>query len=191
MIAEQRDDYVEKLRQGDEASWTKLIDDYRDKVFKTALSFIPFADEAEDLAQEVFIEVHKSIAGFQGKSSLSTWIYRITVNKAINYLKKNKKYLNARPIEDYMAIEEGIYADTTDASASIQQKEHRKIISQAIQGLPERQATVFVMHKIEGQSYREIAELLNITLSSVESLMHRARITLQSKLISLYKQYHK
>jgi RNA polymerase sigma factor (sigma-70 family) len=191
MITEDTVAFVQKLRQGDEVSWKKLIDNYKDKVFKTALSFVPFADDAEDLAQEVFVEVYKSISGFRGNSSLSTWIYRITVNKAINYLKKNRKYLNARPIDDYIAVEKEMASDSQDASFSVQQKEHRKIIMQAIQKLPERQATVFVMHKINGKPYKEISELLDISLSSVESLMHRARISLQDKLISLYKQYQK
>ncbi len=183
--------FLDSLRNGDETSWKILIDDYKDKVFKTVLSFVPFVDDAEDLAQEVFIEVHKSIAGFRRQSTLSTWIYRITVNKAINYLKKNKKHLNSRPLQDYFSDTHEQYAVTDDASSSIQQKEHRKIIMQAIQSLPQRQAKVFVMHKIEGMPYKEISEMTNLSLSSVESLMHRAKISLQSKLISLYRQYQK
>lgn len=183
--------FLDSLRKGDESSWKKLIDDYRDKVFKTALSFVPFVDDAEDLAQEVFIEVHKSISGFRGQSTLSTWIYRITVNKAINYLKKNKKHLNSRPLQDFFTGEHEQNTISPDASSSVQQKEHRKIIMHAIQSLPERQAKVFVLHKIEGMPYKEISEMMNLSLSSVESLMHRARISLQSKLISLYRQYQK
>jgi RNA polymerase sigma factor (sigma-70 family) len=182
---------VAALKEGNQSAWTMLIDEYKEKVFKTALSYIPFSDEAEDLAQEVFIEVYKSISNFREDASLSTWIYRITINKAINYLKKNRKYHSAKPIEDYEIFEASKSSDQNEAAGLIQQKEHRKIIQMAIQQLPSRQAKVFIMHKIEGRPYKEISELLDISISSVESLMHRARNSLQKKLISLYREMHK
>lgn len=180
--------FIEQLKAGNEHAWRRLMEEYKDKVFKTALSYIPFADDAEDLAQDVFVEVYRSIANFRHESSLSTWIYRITVNKSLNALKKNRKYYSAMPIEEYEVFE----PQTDDqTSALLQQKEQRKIIQQAIQTLPDRQAMVFVMHKIEGKSYKEIAEILDISLSSVESLMFRARAALQKKLLALYRQSQK
>jgi len=183
--------FIQQLKEGNENAWRMLIDEYKDKVLKTALSYIPFSDDAEDVAQDVFIEVFKSIGTFRQDSSLSTWIFRITVNKALNVLRKNKKQYALRPIEEYEVFEPQMMNVVDDASVFIQQKEQRKIIQQAIQQLPERQAMVFVMHKIEGRSYKEISELLDITISSVESLMFRAKNTLQEKLIVLYQSEYK
>ncbi len=184
-------EFIELLKQGEETSWRELVEEFKDKVFKTALSYIPFADEAEDLTQDVFVEVYKSIQNFRGDSSLSTWIFRITVNKAINYLKKNKKHHMSRSVEDYDVFEPSESEITSDASEIFQQKEYRRIIQQAIRDIPERQASVFVLHKIEGKSYKEISDILNISVSSVESLMFRARKALQTKLLSLYRQMYK
>ncbi len=184
-------DMIEGLKSGNHETWRNFIDEFKDRIYKTALSYIPFAEEAEDLAQEVFVEVYQNIHKFRQEASLSTWVYRITVNRAINYLKKNRKYHTTKPIEEYFILETEPALSGQDASTSLQEKESRRIIHQAISDLPERQATVFVMHKIEGKSYKEIAEILDITVPSVESLMHRAKITLQGKLQSLYRQYHK
>ncbi len=181
-------DFVALLQKGDELSWRQFIDEYKNKLFRTALSYIPFTQEAEDLVQEVFLEVHRSIHKFRAESTLSTWLYRITVNKSINYLKQNKKYFANKPIEDYFLLENQQQISGEDASTRLLQKEQRKIIQQAIDKLPSRQSSVFVLHKIDGKSYKEIAEILDISLSSVESLMFRARISLQKHLIELYRQ---
>jgi len=183
--------FLRQLKEGNESAWTKLIDEFRDKVYRTALSYIPFSDDAEDVAQEVFIEVYKSIGSFRQDASLSTWIYRITVNKSLNLLKKNRKYYSVRPIEEYELFEPQHGLDADQASATIIRKEQRKHIQQAIQTLPDRQAMVFVMHKIEGRSYKEIAEILDISIPSVESLMFRAKNALQKKLLALYLQSQK
>lgn len=182
---------VEGLKSGNREAWRSFIDEYKDKIFRTALSYIPFEDEAEDLAQEIFIEVFQNIHRFRQEASLSTWVYRITVNKAINYLKKNRKYHSTKPIEEYLVTEPEVSFSAQDAATPLQQKESRKIIQQAITSLPDRQAVVFIMHKFEGKSYKEISEILDISLSAVESLMHRAKTSLQDKLLSLYRQYHK
>jgi RNA polymerase sigma-70 factor, ECF subfamily len=179
---------IEGLKAGNESVWRSFIDEYKNKIFKTALSYIPFEDEAEDLTQEVFMEIYKSIGNFRAESSLSTWIYRITINKAINHLSKNKKHHTTRPIEDFVVAERQSGGESTDASSMIQQKEYRKIIQNAISQLPERQAKAFVLHKIDGRSYKEISEILDISLASVESLIHRAKSGLQKKLINIYTQ---
>jgi RNA polymerase sigma factor (sigma-70 family) len=182
---------IKLLRDGNEIAWRSFIDEFKDKVFRTALSYIPFPEEAEDLTQEVFVEVFQRLDKFREESGLSTWIYRITVNKAINHLKKNRKYHLARPRDDFLIAEPSKTDGIPDASHAFQQKESRKIIHEAILSLPERQTMVFVLHKIQGRSYREISDILQISLPSVESLMHRAKSALQKKLFVLYRQYHK
>ena len=81
-------DFIKKLQEGDESAYGKLIDDFQQKVFSTCISFVPNKEEAEDLAQEVFVEVFNSIHKFKGNSKLSTWIYRITTNKCLEFIRK-------------------------------------------------------------------------------------------------------
>lgn len=184
---------IEELRSGSETVWRTFIDQYKNRVYKTALSFVPFADDAEDISQEVFIEVHRSINRFREDSTLSTWIYRITVNKALNYIKRNKNHFSTRSFDDYNGTElsEIPGTDADESAKNLIQKEQQQIIHQALNKLPERQRTVFVMHKMDGLSYKSISEVLEISLSSVESLMHRAKLSLQHYLTELYMQNKK
>ena len=176
-------DFIQKLKDGDENTWRELIDTLKDKMYKTAFSFVASYDDAEDIVQDVFVEVHKNINNFRADSSISTWIYRITVNKSLNFLKKNKKTIQSSLVSETEIENNNYSAKIHTPSSILQQKETRKMIYQAIGKLPERQAMVFVMHKIDGRSYKEISEILEISVSSVESLMHRAKRSLQKKLI--------
>ena len=87
-----QEEFIENLRSGNQAAFSLLIDDYQQKVFHTCISFVPNKEDAEDIAQEVFLEVYKSIGKFKGNSKLSTWIYKICTNKCLEFiLKKNAK----------------------------------------------------------------------------------------------------
>jgi len=181
MLSEQQ--FVEKLKNQDEQAYRELIDSYKNKVLKTALSFIPFKEDAEDVAQEVFIDVFKNIQNFRQDASISTWIYRITVNKSLNYIKRNRKYIENRSIDDYYTYENvHPHSNHNETSSYIESKQLAQAIHNALLSLAERQRVVFVMHKIEGKSYKEISDVLRISLFSVESLMHRAKLNLQKKL---------
>jgi len=176
-------EFVERLKNAEEKAYKELIDTYKNKILKTALSFVPFFEDAEDITQEVFIEVFRSIKKFRQDSSLSTWIYRISVNKSINYTKKNRKYFENKSINDYYAFENiQSQNDSNETLYNMESKQLAQLIHNALQTLNEKQRTVFVMHKIEGIPYKEISNLLGISLSSVESLMHRAKLKLQKKL---------
>mgnify|MGYP000046774126 FL=1 len=87
-----QEEFIENLRSGNQAAFSLLIDDYQQKVFHTCISFVPNKEDAEDIAQEVFLEVYKSIGKFKGNSKLSTWIYKICTNKCLEFiLKKMQK----------------------------------------------------------------------------------------------------
>lgn len=174
---------IEKLKQGNENAWRELIDNLKNKIYKTALSFIPSTDDAEDIVQEVFIEAHKNINNFRADSSISTWLYRITVNKSLNFIKKNKKIINSYFINNDENNKYLLSTDSKNPATILQQKETRRIIYATINQLPKKQSTVFIMHKINGYSYKEISEITNLSISSVESLIHRAKKSLQKKLV--------
>ncbi|NRD23977.1 RNA polymerase sigma factor [Winogradskyella litoriviva] len=185
--------FIEELKLKSTKAYGKLLDDFQQKVFGTCLSFVPNKEDAEDIAQEVFVEVFNSISKFKGDSKLSTWIYRITTNKCLEFIrKKNTKkrfaFLqsitgNAIPIDktDY-------FTEMNHPGILLENKELSETLFKAINSLPESQSVVFTLHKIDGKSYQEVAEITKRSLSSVESVMFRAKKNLQKGLENYYKK---
>ncbi len=173
---------IQNLREGDEAAFKYLVDNYQDKVYNTALGLLQNDKDAEDVAQEVFIQVFRSIKNFKEESKLSTWLYRITTGKALDLLrsKKSKKRFGLiRRLTgegDEAAFE---LPDFHHPGVALEKKENAAKLFRAIRQLPENQKTAFVLHKLENMSYEEISRVLNTSLPAVESLMHRAKLNLQ------------
>ncbi|APY09347.1 RNA polymerase subunit sigma-70 [Winogradskyella sp. J14-2] len=183
---------IEQLKQKNTAVFSQLIDDYQQKVFGTCLSFVPNKEDAEDLVQEVFLEVYNSISSFRGNSKLSTWIYRITTNKCLAFIrKKNTKkrtgFLKPLFSEDFSIDKTNYFTEFNHPGFLLENKELNETLFRAINRLPENQASVFTLHKIDGKSYQEIAAITDKSVSSVESLMFRAKKNLQQLLYDYYK----
>ncbi len=173
------------LRHGEESAFKELVDRFQDKVFSTSLGLLQQHTEAEDIAQEVFIQVFRSIQNFKGDSLLSTWIYRITVTKSLDHLrsKKRKKrfgFLATLFGDNNMPIYEP--EDFNHPGVLQENKEDAAILFKMIDQLPENQRTAFVLNKVEDLTYREIANILNTTESAVDSLLQRAKQNLRKKL---------
>lgn len=187
-------EFIEQLKRQHANAYGKLLDDYQQKVFGTCLSFVPNREDAEDVAQEVFLEVFKSIYKFKGDSKLSTWIYRVTTNKCLEFIrKKNTKkrfaFLqsitgNAIPID-----KTNYFTEMNHPGMVLENKELSETLFLAINQLPEAQRVVFTLHKVDGKSYQEICDIVEKSLSSVESLMFRAKKNLQKLLESFYKNH--
>lgn len=173
---------ISKVVTQDREAIRQLVDRFQRNVIKTAYHLLGNMEDAEDLSQEIFIEIIRALPSFRHQSSLATWIYRITVNRAINQLKRNKRkewfmqfsLRTLRP-EDEPALHTGF--NTTEAE--IERNEMNKILYHALSGLPKNQNIAFVLSKFEEKSYAEIAEIMQISLSAVESLIHRAKLNLQ------------
>lgn len=188
-------EFIEELKQKSTKAYSNLVDDFQQKVFGTCISFVPNKEDAEDIAQEVFVEVFNSIAKFKGDSKLSTWIYRITTNKCLEFIRrKNTKkrfaFLqsitgNAIPFD-----KTNYFTDINHPGILLENKELNATLFKAINSLPESQSVVFTLHKIDGKSYQEVAEITNRSLSSVESVMFRAKKNLQKTLKYYYKNEH-
>lgn len=150
---------------------------------------------AEDIAQEVFVTVYKSVAGFNEQSSLSTWIYRITVNKCLDHLRAKSRQKNKGFLSQLFHRETGdpLYDKPTFEHPGVQleQKERSKYLFEAIETLPENQKTVFVLAHIEELPQKEIAEVMDISVKAVESLLQRGKANLRKKLGHVYEQMKK
>ncbi len=187
---------IKAIQKGDRQAFEQLVKKTHDSVFRLLYRFVQNKDDAEDLIQEVYLEVYKSIQKFKGKSSINTWIYRIGVNKALNFLKKEKKHKGNLSIiqggEDEDRQEIQVEADrSSEAGFKLENRELSVVLNQAMNRLPERQRSAFILHNHEGQSYQDIADILNTSLSSVESLIFRARANLKKDLSEFYKKNYK
>jgi RNA polymerase sigma factor (sigma-70 family) len=179
----------------DRASVTCLVETYQKRVIKTAYYFLGNMDDAEDVAQEVFLEVFNSMNSFRQSSALSTWIYRITVNRSLNAVKRNKQRQIFTRVERLFGLESqykmAFDNEPVQENNSMVDEETRKLLKATVAGLPENQRTVFILNKYEELSYKEISEVTGLSVSAVESLLHRAKTNLQKKLVSHFSEYQK
>ena len=187
-----QEEFIKNLRSGNQAAFSLLIDDYQQKVFHTCISFVPNKEDAEDIAQEVFLEVYKSIGKFKGNSKLSTWIYKICTNKCLEFIRKKnaKKRLvfMQRILGNEIPLDKtNFFTEFNHPGILLEHKEQSETIYLAINTLPESQKTVFTLAKLDGKTYQEIAEITGKSVSSVESIMFRAKKNLQKKLANFYK----
>ena len=170
-----------------------IYNQYKILVYNVALKYVQNCEDAEEITQDVFIQVYDSIAGFNEKSSLKTWIYRITINKSLDYIKhKNslkrffifgKKSTNKTEIADFSTFEH--------PGIALENKENAAILFSAINELAENQKTAFILSKLDGLSNPEIADIMQVTISAVESLIFRAKKTLQEKLENKFEEFRK
>ncbi len=176
---------IQGLRNGDEAAFKYLVDTFKDRVFNTAIGIVQNAEDAEDVTQEVFIQVFRSIHNFKAESKLSTWIYRITTTRALDLLRsrKSKKRFgfvqrlfgeNNEPVQEI--------PDFNHPGVALDRKENAAKLFKVIDKLPENQKIAFTLHKLEDLSYQEVSEVMGTSVAAVESLMHRAKQNLRKML---------
>ena len=183
MVSQDELDLIERLKRGEESAFRSLVEQYQDLVYNTALGIVQNESDAEDVAQEVFIQVYRSIGTFKSEAKLSTWIYRITTTRALDLLRARKSKKRFGLLKRLWETEEESpvenISDFNHPGVSLERKEEAAQLMHAITQLPENQKVAFVLHKLEGLSYLEIAEVMGNTLPAVESLMHRARLNLR------------
>ncbi len=175
-----RNRLIQQIVDRNEDAFEELVQKYRHSVLNTIYRYIGDPVEAEDIAQEVFVKVWQHAKSFKGKSEFSTWLYRIVVNHCLNYRAKKKQNhtILDRPIKD----------ENSKDDASFEQEERKTVVKKAVNELPERQRIALILSKFEGKSYKEIAQIIGVSLSSVESLIFRAKENLRKKLLLLIEK---
>lgn len=184
---------VERLKQGDEAAFKQIVESWQNMVYNTALGILQNAQEAEDVAQEVFVQVFESIKDFKSEAKLSTWLYRITVSKALDNLRRKKRKKRFAYIQSLFGADNKTEIEKPDFNhpgVTLDNKERAAVLFKAINQLPENQKIAFSLHKLEGLSYQEISEVMKTSVSSIESLMHRAKNNLRKWLVKHYENVH-
>ena len=177
---------IRGLTSGNREAVKCLVETYQKKVIKTAYYYLGDMEEAEDTAQEVFLEIVRSAGKFRGSSALSTWIYRITVNRSLNAAKRKKRRQIFIRMENMLgmakAADMGTTGELLHENGEVTGEERFAWLRAALAGLPDNQRKVFIMSKYDEMSYREISEVTGFSVSAIESLMHRAKMNLLKKL---------
>ena len=182
---------IQQLRAGDEGAFKTLVANYQDLVYNTALGIVQNSEDAEDVAQEVFIQVYRSIDQFKGDARLSTWIYRITTTKALDHIRSRKRKKRFAFITSLFGPNDELVHEPVDfqhPGVTLDRKEQAALLFRMIDQLPENQKVAFTLHKTEELSYQEIADVMQLSVSAVESLLFRARQNLRKLLEKYYKQ---
>ena len=183
---------IEQIKEGDHESFKELVEEYKEMVFKVCFGFVKNKEDAEDITQDVFFSVYKNIKSFKSESKVSTWLYRVAVNFSLNHIRKMKiqrMFVKLGIKED---DEEKVFdvpaGKDYDADFKIVESEKKKIIAKILNELPSNQRIAFTLFNVEGFTYEKIAEIMNCSVPSVESKIHRAKINLQKKLIKYFKE---
>ncbi|TDN37809.1 RNA polymerase subunit sigma-70 [Hymenobacter sp. UV11] len=178
---------VAHLQQGSEAAFRTLVARYQDRVYTTAFSLLRSAEEAEDVAQEVFVEVYQTVARFRGEASLSTWLYRLATSRALQHRRRLKAKKRFAYFTSLLGFDNQVLHEPPDHAhplALLEGEQQLRLLLNHIDRLPSQQQVAFTLRHEQELSYEEIAAVLDTTVSAVESLLFRARQTLRRHLQS-------
>ena len=184
-------DLVKRARRGDLAAYDELVKRYQERIYATIYHMTSNHEDANDLAQEVFIKAFQALKSFKGGSSFYTWLYRIAINKTINFLKqrKNKHHFSLNDLDfntehnpDLVALISHKTPQRDAGLAELQQK-----LNEALFKLSEPHRMVVVLHDVQGISHEEIAEAMNCNIGTVRSRLFYARQQLQGHLAEYLK----
>jgi RNA polymerase sigma-70 factor (ECF subfamily) len=180
------EDLMVRIAKGDNDAFEILVNRHQTSVLNLIYRFIGDRTQAKDLAQEVFIRVWKSAKSYEPKAKFTTWIYKITTNLCINELKSARRrrwFSFHRPDEDSEnSMEDSISDGSPNAEELLLAKERNSQILDVLQNLPDNQRMALILKRYDDLSYQEISQILGCSVSAVESLLVRAKRTLQEKL---------
>lgn len=181
---------LDALREGDRPEFAKLVEEYSPMIYRLGLKMLNNPQDAEDILQETFIKAYKHIGKFDGRSSISTWLYRIATNEALMSLRKKRPdmisfdvpSINEREPQEPMQIVDWCCLPEEEFLSS----EGRLRLDEAAERLPESLRIVFVLRDIEGLSTRETADVLDISEMAVKTRLSRARLRLREDLSTYF-----
>ena len=169
------DDLIHSIIKGNVHAYEILIKQYQANVFRTAMGFVHCKEDAEEITQDVFIKIYQSLQSFKGTSAFSTWLYRITINTSLNYLRKKKSRNFVTGLQDILQLA----SKEKPADAIISEKSDLGIIKQAIDSLSQKQRLTFILAKYEELPNKKIALIMELSEGAVEQLLIRAKTNLK------------
>ena len=173
---------VAQLQRGSEAAFRTLVERYQDRIYRTVLSLLRSPEEAEDVAQEVFVEVYQTIARFRGEAALSTWLYQLATSWALKNRRKARAKKRFAYLTGLLGFDNEVLHEAPDHAhpqALLEGQQQLQLLLDHIAELPAQQQIAFTLRHEQELSYEEIAAVLHLTVAAVESLLFRARQTLR------------
>lgn len=160
----------------------EVYNDHKKRVYNLALSYVQNSEDAQEITQDVFVAVYQSLGTFQERAAISTWIYRIAINKSLDFLKAKKRkkrfaFFTSLFSEDSQTTKYHPQ-DFNHPGVLLEDKEALSALFEKINRLPDNQKTALILHKIEQKPQAEVAEIMQISLKAVESLIQRAKTNL-------------
>ena len=175
---------IARIRAGEPGAFHELYEAHSEAIYNVCLRIVGSREEAEDLTQETFLAAYRGIDRFREASRIATWLYRIATNLSLNH-QRRRKILRWLSLEALTGEAPASAQVPPDAAAQMEERE--RMLWRAIGGLPDRQRAAIILNRFEGLSHVETAEAMACSISSVESLLHRAKRELREKLSALRK----
>jgi RNA polymerase sigma-70 factor (ECF subfamily) len=182
---------IDALRAGDKLEFARLMDTYSTPIYRLALKMLADTQEAEDVLQNTFLKAFQHVREFEGRSSLSTWLYRIAANEALMLLRRKRpeQPLDEEPEEGEPLPRPFQFADWGHMPESeFLSGESKKQFEQAVQSMPEKLRIVFLLRDMEGLSIKETSEALGLTETAVKTRLLRARLNLREQLSTYFSE---
>ena len=184
-MREKESELVERAKNGDTKAFEELMKRNQGKIYNLGLRLLGNSQDAADLLQETFIKAYESLPSFEGKSSFSTWLYRIATNFALMKLRKEKR--NKVSLEELKEISDTKYKRrisdwSENPYAHFKNEELRVLLENVINSLPPKYKSVFILHDVEGLPLAKVSEILSLSIPAVKSRVHRSRLYLREKL---------
>ena len=183
------EELIAALKMGAAQAFKTVVEKYQEMVYSTTLSIVQNEADAEDITQDVFVQVYQSVNEFKGNSKFSTWLYRISIAKALDHEKRKRRKKRFAIVQSFFEHRNGAHdhpVEFNHPGVLLDNKEKAGELFKALQLIPEKQRIAFMLNKIEGLNNSEIAEIMDTSFYAVESLVARAKISLREKLKNYY-----
>jgi RNA polymerase sigma-70 factor (ECF subfamily) len=184
---------IQGIKNKEEKAFQEFVDKYQEMVINVCNRFVHNYDDALDIAQDVFIKVYNSVEKFKEESKISTWLYRIAVNKSLNFIrdKKRKNIFSSLDLlfENSETNPAEIVRDESENSEEhIEKDERKQALMKAIDALPKKQKIAITLNKLEEMPYKDIAEVMNISVTETGVLINRAKNNIQKKIMKYFTE---
>jgi RNA polymerase sigma-70 factor (ECF subfamily) len=188
----QETELLKKIAAGDVQAFKLLFESYQQSVFNLCYRFAKNRAEADDLCQEVFLKIYLAAQKFKHEAKVSTWIYRITVNHCLNYKRRSRLFdifSLEQTDEKKISADWRLLLEENQPDTYVERKERERIVQAAINSLPQNQRVALILQRYENMSLQQIAEVLNSSVSSVQSRLARAKENLCQRLLPYLKNF--
>lgn len=179
---------IQRISKKDPEAFEELVNRYQTSVYNACYGMLGDHHQAEDASQDVFLQIYRSAGSFRGESKVSTWIYRITVNRSLNLIRRNKRLQWMKSLSDVWDDLVGKAEILSIASEEkpdmrFEEKKKKDFLQKIVDSLPAKQRAAFVLSEYEVLTSKETSEILGISLNSIEARIHRAKLGIQKKLV--------